>query len=194
MTVLTVSIITCSRIERPEAAEVKTTLEFSGGYRTDNLDWNIAGNVNGTDPNVLSELTWSDLEIFQIGVGAKALINKTFYLRGSLSFGWILDGDNQDSDYNGNDRTQEWSRSNNSSDGNVSDASLGLGYQFKLASGRFRLTPLVGYSYSAQYLNITDGVQTVSEPSLAPAGVTPNPIGPFPGLDSSYDTAWKIRE
>ena len=160
LTVLTVSIITCSRIERPEAAEVKTTLEFSGGYRTDNLDWNIAGNVNGTDPNVLSELTWSDLQIFQIGVGATALINKAIYLRGSLSFGWILDGDNQDSDYSGNDRTEEWSRSNNGSDGNVSDASLGLGYQLKLASGRFRLTPLVGYSYSAQYLNIKDGVQT----------------------------------
>ena len=175
----------------PAVAEVKTDLEFSGGYRVDDFDWTIAGNIDGTNPNVLSELTWRDLEIFQIDVGAKAVINKIFYLRGSFGFGWIFDGDNQDSDYSGDDRTLEWSRSNNGSGGNVLDATLGFGYQFKFASGRFRLAPLVGYSYNAQYLIITDGVQTVSEPSLAPPGITPIPIGPFSGLNSTFDTEWK---
>ena len=41
------------------------------------------------------------------------------------------------------------------------------------------MTPLVGYSYHEQNLKITDGFQTI------PA------TGPFPGLDSSYDTEWK---
>jgi len=173
------------------AAQLEADLDFTTGYRGDDLDWNIAGDILGTNPNVLSELTWSDLKSYQIKLGAKALINKVFYLRGSFDIGWILDGDNQDSDFAGDNRTQEWSRSNNSADdGTVLDATAGLGYQFKLASGRFRLIPLVGFSYSEQNLTMMDGVQTVSEPALAPAGVTPLPLGPFAGLDSTYDTQW----
>jgi hypothetical protein len=177
----------------PDAAETKTNLEFGAGYRVDNLDWNIASDITGTvTPNIMSELTWSDVEIFQLKAGIRSLINRAFYLRGSLGYGSVFDGDNQDSDFSGDNRTNEWSRSNNSTnDGNVVDATLGIGYQFNVASGRLKLIPLVGYSYSDQYYNITDGVQTVSEPSLKPLGADdPQPLGPFPGLNSTYEAEW----
>ena len=176
-----------------EAAETKTDLEFGAGYRVDNLDWNIASDISGNmTPDILSELTWSDVEIFQLKAGIRSLIGRAFYIKGSLGYGWVFDGDNQDSDYSGDNRTNEWSRSNNSTDnGNVVDATLGIGYQFKVASGRLKFIPLVGYSYSDQYFNITDGFQTVSEPSLKPPGADDPPdIGPLPGLDSTYEAEW----
>ena len=105
-------------------------------------------------------------------------------MRGALGYGWIFDGRNQDSDFQGNNRTGEFSRSNNrTEDGNVVDASFGMGYQFTLISGRLRFIPLLGY-----YLQPTEPshhrwlFQTISTP-----GVTP-PVGPIPGLASTYET------
>ncbi len=166
-------------------AEIKSAIELSNGYRVDQLDWNIAGNLAGTNPNVLSELTWRDIEIYQVNIGLKALINEGFYVRGSLGYGWIFDGSNQDSDFQGNNRTGEFSRSNNrTEDRNVVDASVGMGYQFTLISGRLRLIPLLGYSYNQQNLTITDGFQTISTPGLTPA------CGTLSGLASTYETEW----
>ena len=47
--------------ERNIALTFETEFVFSAGYRKDELDWNIAGNINGNNPNILSELTWEDL-------------------------------------------------------------------------------------------------------------------------------------
>ena len=169
----------------PKAADIDTLLELNTGYRVDDLDWNIAGNMDGTSPNIFSELIWSDLEIFQIKAGMRAAINNAVYVRASLAYGWILGGENQDSDYSGDNRTQEYSRSNNKADnGDVWDASLGLGYQFNLLSTRLRLIPLAGYAYSEQNLKLIDGVQTISLPPAT------QPLGPIEGLDSTYTTQW----
>ena len=101
-------------------------------------------------------------------------------LRGYANYGWVFDGDNQDSDYLGDNRTFEFRRSNNSTDDDyVWDASLAIGYPFRFGQTVLgTLTPLLGYSYHVQNLDITDGYQTIPD------------LGPFPGLDSSYDTEW----
>ena len=164
----------------------KGELKLSNGYRVDNLDWNIAGNPDGRSPNVLSELAWSDLEIFQLKAAVRVTVRDVFYLRGSLAHGWIFDGRNRDSDFLGDNRTGEFSRSNNGSDdGAVWDASAGAGYAFALGSGKLRIIPLIGYSYHQQNLTIRDGNQTVSRPP-SNAG-----LGPFGGLDSTYETEWR---
>ena len=166
-------------------------LGLSVGYRVDDLDWSIAGNSSGTGPNILSELTWNDLEILQLKADAKFILGNFPYVRGYLAYGSILKGKNQDSDYGGDNRTFEWSRSNNSADdGNVWDGSGGIGYQATSASGKIKLAGLVGYSYHEQNLTMTNGYQTVSEPVYAPPDMTPIPIGPFPGLNSTYETEW----
>jgi hypothetical protein len=167
------------------AADIKTDLSLSTGYRVDDLSWNIAGNLYGSNPNVLSELTWSDLETLQASVSARALVNEWLYLRGSLGYGYTFSGDNQDSDFSGNDRTQEYSRSSNSADGgSVLDAAIGVGYQFSLFSDRFKLSPLLGYGYSAQEVTLRDGVQVIATTGTTPAA------GPIQGLDSTYDASW----
>jgi hypothetical protein len=161
---------------RPEVRMV-----FGAGYRRDDLDWNIAGDTSGNNPNVLSELTWDDLESYQVKFQGSLAIPNIIALRGYADYGWIFDGENQDSDYAGDNRTYEFSRSNNNADdGEVWDASLAIGYPFRTGQTVIAtFTPLVGYSQHEQKLKITDGYQTIP------------PVGSFAGLDSSYDTEWK---
>lgn len=157
------------------SAEREASFTFNNGYRVDDLDWSIAGN----NINILSELTWNDLKIYQVKADGKVVL-EWFYLRGSIGYGWILGGENQDSDYDGNNRTLESSRSNNNSDnGTVMDVSVGVGYQFNPGSGWLKVAPLVGYSLHEQNLTITDGFKTI------PA------TGSFSGLNSTYDAKWK---
>ena len=159
---------------------IKTEFLLSTGHRVDDLDFNIAGDINGNNPNIISELTWNDLESFQLNMAGKTTIHQLFMLRGSLAYSWIFDGENQDSDYLGDDRTLENSRSNNNSDeGNMRDASFGIGWQFTFGRSDFVMAPVIGYSYHEQNLTMTDGYQTIP------------PSGRFSGLDSTYETEWK---
>ncbi len=160
--------------------------DLSAGLRRDKFNWNIAGDITGANPNILSELSWNDLRIFQLKTDAKVIFDKKLRVEGSYGYGWIYHGDNQDSDYAGDNRTLEFSRSNNKTDdNNVSDLSAGLGYQFNLPDADFFyghkviLTLLAGYSEHKQNLKITNGFQTI------PA------TGPFDGLNSKYQAEWK---
>jgi len=157
------------------------------GYRVDNLDWNIAGDINGQNPNVLSELQWTGLQIPQAKLDINAYM-ANFYLKSNFSYGEIKGGDNQDSDYYSDNRTNEFSRSNNGVGGEVADASIGLGYKIDTSRRDDKLRsyfmPMLGYSINIQNLQMNDGVQTVAS-NLSP------PLGPFPGLNSSYDAQWQ---
>jgi hypothetical protein len=161
-------------------------LGLAAGVREDRLDWNIAGDRDGQNPDVLSEMKWRNLEIGQVKLNSKFTLPRVVHLRGSFGYGWIVNGDNRDSDYLGDNRTFEYSRTDNHADhGSVFDFSGAAGYP--LAFGRevtITLRPLIGYSYHRQNLTITDGNQTIATP-----GLTPGP-GPFSGLDSHYDASW----
>ncbi len=176
--------------------------EFSarGGYRIDNLDWSIAGNLGGQSPNILSELTWDDLESYTLNTDAWLIKPSWIAFKGSFDYGWIFNGDNQDSDYLLNNRRGESSRSNNASDdGYVFDASGALGYPWNPAVGDdydIRITPLAGYSYHRQHLTITDGFQTI--PATGPFGglnsrYVTQWVGPWLGLDLAFKPAQKLR-
>lgn len=171
---------------------IKTKFDVSTGYRLDNLQWSIAGQSDGTSPNILSELTWDDLQSVQIKGKGEALVADHFVFEGSAAYARIFSGDNQDSDYLSDNRTDEFSRSNNASDkGNMNDYSVGLGYRFNFEEfvglgivDHLSLTPLAGYSYNAQNLRMTDGNQTLES-------FWSIPLGPFAGLNSKYETQWK---
>ncbi len=160
-------------------------IQTSYGYRQDQLDWNIAGNLQGENPNVLSELTWQDLLIHEIRLGIRTSLNRPFFVRGSIHFGELVDGENQDSDYAADDRGMEFSRSNNNADeGNTFDGLLGIGYNLGLFSESIHIIPQAGYSIHTQHLTMTDGYQTITW-----AGGPPS--GSFDGLDSTYETQWR---
>jgi len=161
---------------------------FRVGTRNDKLNWNIASDFSGTfTPNVLSELSWEAIESIQATVDLSGTVSNRMYFRLSIALAAIQSGRNQDSDYNGNNRTLEFSRSTNeTSNGRLADVSGGLGYIVDLnnpALDWLRIVPMVGYSYHRQYLWMTNGEQTV-------ASIQTPPLGPILGLDSRYEAQW----
>src|SRR5581483_3631768 len=119
-------------------------LEFGTSFRRDNLDWNIASDQTGlTSPNIVSELTWRNLQAFQFEARSHVETQNNLYVKLMFGYGWIVAGKNQDSDYGTNDRGSEWSRSNNSANrGEMMDVSLGVGYDFKLLGDSVSRIPL----------------------------------------------------
>lgn len=163
-------------------AEFRTGVEIDAGYRVDSLAWDIGGGAAG--PNVISELTWKNLHVLEVQARARAENEYHFYAKGMLSYGWIIHGRNQDSDYDGDNRTQEFSRSNNGANGAyVWDGSFGLGYAVHPTEA-WSIIPLMGASISTQKVVMKEGYQTIGD------GVRVPLPGPISGLNSSYKAEW----
>lgn len=163
--------------------------EFSlgAGFRRDNLNWSIA--PMDLNPNVLSELTWENLDSFEITSDLRWSNSSNIYFHGKAGFGWTLSGTVIDSDYEEDDRQSEFSRSySDAKGGTVMDGSAGLGYRFDLplsgSGGRFQFMPMLGYSYHVQDFKMTQGRQIMASEEF---GV---PLGPFDDLNSYYGTIW----
>lgn len=167
---------------------IEAKVSATAGYRQDSLDWNIASDLSGmSEPNILSELTWDGLQIFEYKARAEVVLLDRFVFDAKAGWGQIWSGENQDSDYLNNNRTGEFSRSNNKTkDGEVWDYSIAGGYRFQdlqhidyiFIADELDLTLLAGYSRHAQYLVITDLDQTIPD------------TGPYPGLNSRYRARW----
>ena len=187
-----VLIITCMTgqavVARDSHAEFIDSLELGlhGSYRLDQLDWNVA--ADGI--NIRSELQWDDLKIWQLGAAGKLSVGNdtapfNTYIRGSVDYGWITDGSTRDSDYLGNNRTQESYRSFNvTEDDNIFDTSIGLGFEKKFWQDRMTLGLLGGYSYHEQNLRLTDLVVIIENQ------VVLQPSNSVSGLNSTYETRW----
>lgn len=183
------------------AREVMERFDFdlSGGYRLDQLDWNIAGDLAGHNPNVISELSWKNLKSKQVAARAKMIMANDRLPFGGLvrlgaSYGEIYSGTVRDSDYGGDDRSREFSRSTSRGDsGDLWDASLGAGMVFANRSRTFSLAPLLGVSQRQQNLVMEEGNQTLTNLANLPSNVkdSPPPLGPIYGLHSTYETKWR---
>lgn len=167
-----------------------TSFDLSSGLRKDSLQWNIAGDSTGHNPNIISELTWDDIKSLQIRGTAQVVYEQHFIVEGKIAYAQISSGDNQDSDYHGDNRTLEFSRSNNEANkGYMDDFSLGAGYRVdfqeffsNFPAGNLNVTPLVGYAFNGQNLRMRNGYQTIDTEN--------GNIGPIDGLDTTYDTRW----
>ncbi|MGB0664818.1 MAG: hypothetical protein ACPGMR_13640 [Pontibacterium sp.] len=168
-----------------QAADYDGFFDLNVGYSTLDADWNIASDITGTQtPNVISELTWDNLQLGYIAIDSEKpfLKGSPLVIRGRYQLGLAFSGDNQDSDYDGDNRTLEFSRSNNKSAGYTSDLTFGVGYRLESRNGNFAVTPNVGYSNNLQHFSITDGYQTINTRTGA--------TGPFSGLDSVFESRW----
>ena len=161
----------------------KIHLDTRSGYRKGNLNWNISAPNNS--PNILSELNYEDLEIYEAGVNAKAVINK-FYSRASINFGRIVDGIGLDSDYKENDRNALYSQSESNVSDGINDLCFGLGYQMDFFSKKLLIAPLAGLSYHSQKVRQKGGIQTI-----AADGDRPAQGRLLSGLNSTYEAKWR---
>lgn len=161
---------------------VDTAIWLGTGYRQDKLDWNIAGS-EGT-PNVMSELTWKDLQMVEVSGGISGELFCIGAYRINADYAWILHGKNRDSDYAGDDRTIEYSRSKSrASKGEAYDLKAGIGKSYAFFEDCLIITPLTGYALMEQHLTMYHGTQVID---LLGFG-----LGPIHGLHSRYNTRWQ---
>lgn len=183
-----VLLAVCGFLSWPAAAE-DTVLSVGLGVRSDDLQWSIAGTLSGTSPNILSELTWRNIDMLQLEVSAEGEVARNWILGADFAYGVAFDGEVQDSDYLGDNRTLEFSRSlSDAGESYAMDFGIRVGYVIggggNSVSGGVSIMPLLGFAHKEMNMKMTDGVQVLSDFGF------PAPLGPFPGLNSRYDGEW----
>jgi outer membrane protease len=153
---------------------------LSIGRQVDFFQYSIAGN----GVNILSELTWRNVNVLQIGGTFNKSLTSSLSLAGTFGYGFIANGTCQDSDYNSDNCTDEYSRSYSSSNGDYTlDFSCAARYYPFIPSDDLQFSLLAGISLQQQHFRLTNGFQALStDPSLT--------TGPFSGLNSTYSTQW----
>lgn len=159
------------------AKKLNSSVIYTVGERETKVDWNIAGNLAGSNPNIISELEWKNLKSHQFLVGG-VLHDGDFFLELFGEYGHIFKGENRDSDYNQDDRLGEYSRSiSDSGKGYLIDAEINYGRDYNFLE-RIKLTPSIGYGYHRQHLKIYDGTMVIGSADLT-------------GLNSLYQANWR---
>ena len=182
----------------PEAKATKFLLYAEHGIRIDDLKWSV-----GRAPNfIISELSWTKLNINQTKVGAYIPLASfqdfnipgEVFLHGYYAGGDINSGQNQDSDYGSVNRGREFSRSySDAGSGSVRDYSLNLSYRMPIDdSDNLFVAPMIGYSANHQNLRMTGGVQDLADQNVASEfNITVPAVGSkFSNLNSTYDAEW----
>lgn len=163
---------------QPQISEERFRFTLESGWRRDALSWTI-GEEGG--PNILSDLDWSRLNIVPVTLRGDFSLPRDWRLQLSVTYGSILSGRNQDSDFDSSNRRDEFSRSTAETGGHVLDAEVLLGRDFHLSSA-LTLTPWIGATFNQQHLNDRNGVQQIDTEGGG--------LGSFGGLDSTYEARW----
>lgn len=151
----------------------KLQLSVGTGYQKEDFHWSIAGNANGQNPNIYSELKWHNIvgEIWYGGLQYN--IWKRIGLTGDYSRSNITSGTSNDTDYGADNRTYPVYNENFSSNkGSTSAWSVGIGYSV-IQTGKITLFPSAGYSSNYQNYWLRGNA------------------GDFAQVNSSYKTNWK---
>lgn len=144
-------------------------LELHTGYQRENFNWSIAGNLQGKDPNIFSELAWKDLESASSALDVNWNVWNRFVLQGGFSRAFILSGRVTDTDFGGDNRTSPtFYAVLKSNRGNTGKWSGGLGYNITHHE-KYRIIPYAGYAIHRQSLFLHDDAD----------------------LNSTYNTIWK---
>ncbi len=158
--------------------------EATLGWREDSANWSIPGHTE-EDPDIVSEVSWKDLRMIQIGANARLCGLGNLYARAFADYAWIYHGINRDSDFWSREKIQEFCRSiNDAGKGETYDISACLGIPIIRTSG-LTIVPVGGYAYMQQHLHMFDGKQVIclENPSLEGQKIE--------NLDSKYHNRWK---
>ncbi len=170
--------------------QLKVSPSILLGDANGDFNWNIASDPSGLiTPNVLSELSYDDLNIakWQFETLSELPLSPTHSLISefSIATGVIDEGVVRDSDYDQNNKGGEYSRSYSNPQGSkLLDYSFAAGFSQQL-SHQWTIKGLLGYSFHEQSFNKKEGEQVLSADFR-----TPN-VGKFGGLNSSYEANWE---
>jgi hypothetical protein len=159
----------------PSARPSRFTFALSAGYQSEDLRWSIAGNTQGANPNILSELKWKNLAGPTLEAAVKWNFWKSFELHSTFSHHFITSGSVTDMDYQGDNRT-------NRSYYGAFDANKGMSFSWRTTLEyplhlirKVTLTPSLGYALHRQSLYLLSSDQT----------------GAAAGLKSTYATKYE---
>jgi hypothetical protein len=163
----------------------KLRLTAALAARRDDLRWSIADIDN--QPDVLSELIWRKQKSLMFSVLGEAETAQGWLLSAEVGAATLLNGEIQDSDYDGDGRTQEWSRTlGESDDAGLMDLRIAAGRRFNI--GAHALSASLGYAWHEQNLRVGTVTQVVSEPNSH--GFSLPPTGSRFDAQSSYTARW----
>jgi hypothetical protein len=168
-----VVLYTCTSILHAQDSENKIQLSAGAGYQRENFHWSIAGNANGQNPNVYSELKWKAIEGNDYDFALQWNPWHRFLLLADYNRSLTTAGTSNDTDYQGDNRTNPiYNQSFNSNKGGTSAWAGGIGYLL-FKNKVWRISPYLGYgiNYQSYYLLGNDG--------------------DFGQLNSSYKTQWR---
>ncbi|SCC19051.1 hypothetical protein GA0116948_104148 [Chitinophaga costaii] len=154
-------------------AQEKINLYAGAGYQNSNSRWSIAGNSNGGNPNIYSELIWKNLQSATVQVGGTYRFYKQWGLRAEYGEAFIQGGRVTDTDYGADNRQQPVYKGVFKDDkGHFTSFHAALTYTFQLH--HWYLTPMLGYVYNRQALYIL-----------------PSHAGDPSDLHSTYNARWQ---
>lgn len=168
---------------------IKTETILTTGYLKGDFEWHIAADLSGTlTPNVLSSLSYQNLSAPTVTLHQKLFVKQesyqNFYLLWQAEYGKIEEGVVQDSDFDDNNQSAEYSRSlSDPTNSPLSHFLVGLGVILK-ENHQHTLSMDAGLSVYQQTFLKTNGRQVIATDMRTP------PIGEFSGLNSSYHARW----
>jgi len=149
-------------------------LSIGAGFQHDDFRWSIAGNSQGQDPNIYSELIYKSLQGPAIHTQLRWHISRAIALQGAFSTTNTTRGTATDTDYlHDNRTTPTYQGYFDSDEGHTRQWQVQAGYSF-LRRSVCRLTVWAGYSIYNQQVYLLD-----------------NDGSSDPNLHSSYDTRWR---
>lgn len=129
----------------------QTGIELSAkaGFRFEDMDWSIAGNLEGKNPNIKSELRWSDLVIADFSLAGQLHFAKHIFVKAGGSFGRTISGKVSDKDFGGDNRNNViYDLTIESNEGSDHMYFAHAGYSFQ-PSSLFVISPMIGYRQSS---------------------------------------------
>ena len=147
---------TAQRIKGSTNTVQRAQISLETGYQSMDFRWSIAGNMNGTGPNVYSELIWKQVKGPALNAAVQWKLGKRLCLSGSYNHVFTQSGNVSDKDYQADNRTEETYQGNFSSGRGYSEYwSAAIGYTI-VDNRLVSLVPFIGYGASDQSLYLLD--------------------------------------
>jgi hypothetical protein len=139
---------------QPELKTCRLSITGSSGYFWQDFRWSIAGDANGKNPNILSELKWQNVRGPYLNLGLGWNVWKQFYVRSEVKYGTIISGTVTDTDYRYDNRTAPvFEMQFKSNKGSQLKYIAEIGYQL-IDSDKIKLMCFAGFSQTTQLLYI----------------------------------------
>lgn len=169
---LIISFVSISTFVSAQSGD-KLQLSVGTGYQKENFHWSIAGNADGQNPNVYSELKWHNIAGETWYSSLQYNFWNRFWITGGYSYSKITSGTSNDTDYGADNRTDSvYDQNFSSNKGSTSTWSADIGCSV-IQTRKIQLLPSIGYSSNYQNYYLLGNV------------------GDFAQVNSSYKTNWK---